>query len=148
MITRFADNRHLDDYDQGILHERERTFNDGFTAEPGPRVGDYVRFVNTPDENKGTDYTERRVSHVWRGEDGLPESIQTSRGGSYYLGNGYVSMSGSLFRGVPARTLARTDEKRAAPVWFFHHDRWQAHNAVHAEILFRIYTCTEEAPRT
>lgn len=150
VIGGYPTNLHLDDYDQGILHERERLFNDPWTPRVhDPRVGDFVRFVNTPNENTCEDYTERRIAYIWRDEHDNILSVQTSTNGSYHLHQGgSVSMSGSLYRGVKPETLARTEDRKAGPVWFFHRDMTQAHNAVHVQILFRIYTCTEEAPRT
>lgn len=129
----------LDERDRQILADRVASLD----AIAGPRVGDWVIFA---------DGTERRISHRWffpADEDG-PEidNVQTSHpGGSFYLGDGYVSFSGSLFLGVPGSTLTLTDELRPAGVWFFHHDWWQAHNGVGAEVMFRVFTCSLEATR-
>lgn len=98
----------------------------------GPRVGDFVRFA---------DDVLRRVSYIW------PESgVQTSDEGSFYLGKGYVSFSGSLYRCVPSATLTRTDEQRLGRIWTFHHNFPQAHHGVHTSVPFRIYRCSERAP--
>lgn len=126
----------LDARDAGILAERVAAL-DALPAD-APRVGDWVRFQ---------DGTMRRVSHIWRNEDGSAESLQTSAGGSYYLGTGYVSMSGSLYTGVPAETLTRTPETREGAVWFFHHDQHRAHNGIDALIPFRVFDCTEQPTR-
>src|SRR5216117_3642018 len=77
----------------------------------GPRTGDFVIFA---------DDVTRRISYIWRDEHGAAFSVQTSDGGTYYLGEGYVSMSGSLFSGVKPETLTLTDERRDGRVWFFH----------------------------
>jgi hypothetical protein len=105
----------------------------------GPRVGDYVRFA---------DGTERRISYATPAE-WLPEvdSIQTSDGGSWYLGDGYVSFSGGLHPGVERASLTLTDETQRGSVWIFHHDYATAHNGVNASIPFRVYECSLEATR-
>ena len=125
----------LDERDAAILAERTRLFDEA----PGPREGDYVIFA---------DGTERRVSFVTPLE-WLPEcdSVQTSDGGSWYLGEGYCSFSGGLYRGVKRDTLTLTDETRAGSCWFFHHNHRMAHNGVEVLIPFRVYECSEDAPR-
>lgn len=120
----------LDERDTAILAERTATLNE----VEGPRVGDWVRFA---------DGTERRISYIWSWDD-KQQSIQTSAGGSYYLGNGYVSMSGSLYQGIKPETLTLTDELKDGNVWFFHHDWHRAGGAVHATVPFRVFTCTEQ----
>lgn len=118
----------LDERDQAILDARVSALN----AIPGPRVGDFVRFA---------DGTIRRISHIW--DDGP----QTSDGGSYYLGNGYVSMSGGLFPHVPNSSITPTEEKREGSAWFFHHDYATAHNGVGVLVAFRVFDCSLPAPR-
>lgn len=118
----------LDDRNQAILTARIKLLDE----EEGPRVGDYVEFSNG---------VTRRVSYIWFGE-----RVQTSDAGSFYLGNGYVSFSGSLHDGVPRNTLVRTEAKRLGSVWFFRNDYHQANNALNVEIEFRVYKCELEAP--
>lgn len=118
----------LDSRDQLIRQERLEALDD----VAGPRVGDFVMFPDGP---------LRRISHIW--DDG----VQTSDGGSWYLGHGYVSFSGSLFGVTAHNQLVRTRCFEPAPVWFFHHDYHTAHNAVHTTLPFRVYKATEEAPR-
>jgi len=113
----------LDEKDQRILAGRVAALDE----VEGPRVGDFVRFA---------DGVVRRVSYHWG------DTVQTSDGGSYYLGNGWVSMSGSLYPGVPVGLLTLTDETRDGSVWFFHHDWAKAHNGVHASIPFRVFSCS------
>lgn len=94
----------------------------------GPRVGDWVEF---------TDGITRRLSHDWG------ETMQTSDGGNYYLGNEGISLSnGSLHRGIDVGTLVLTSEMRLAPVWFFSHDNWTAQNGVHIRVPVRVFRCT------
>lgn len=102
------------------------------------RVGDFVRFACG---------TIRRISHIWSW-DGLPaESVQTSCDGyGFHLGNGYVSFSGTLFRGVHESTLTLTNELRVGRVWIWHHGMPGAGCGVETTIPFRVYTCTETAP--
>ena len=121
----------LDDRDQAILSARR----DALDAETGPRVGDYVDFA---------DGITRRIAYIWP-DDGLP-GVQTCDGGSFYLGNGYLSMSGSLYNGIHAATLTDTGELRDARIWFFHHDWRTRDNGIDAVIPMRVYRCTEPAP--
>jgi hypothetical protein len=127
----------LDERDQAILRARARRYE----LREGPRVGDYVRFA---------DDALRRVSHVWELAP-EPDSIQTSDGGSWYLGmsgtEAYGSFSGSLYSGVPSDSLTLTDERLPGRFWFFHHDHWTAHNGVDVEIPCRVYECDRPAAR-
>ena len=127
----------LDDRDREILVRRAVSLGDAGT----PAVGDYVTFA---------DGTVRRVSHVWQGcaDDGS-DSVQTSDeyAGHYYLGDGYVSYSGSLYPGIPASTFTDTGDVRDGPVWFFHHDYSRAHNGVDTVTAFRVWTTSREANR-
>lgn len=154
----------FDETDARILADRRAAWE----AQPAnfPRVGDVIRFANG---------TERYVSHIWRGWDEEsqtatdPETIQTSDGGSFHLSGrslfdlpgererhhlqprpavepwAALSMSGSLYRGIPAESCTLTDETRDLSVWFFHHDHTRAHNAVHATIPVRVFVSTAEA---
>jgi hypothetical protein len=125
----------LDDRDSEILAQRVNALG----LVEGPRVGDYIVFA---------DGTERRISYVTPAE-WMPEVdiVQTSKGGSWYLGDGYISFSGSLYAGVKRDTLTETSEVRAGSVWFFRHDFHTAHNGVDTEMMFRVYECGEEATR-
>lgn len=122
-----------DSEDAGIVDERLRLLNEIAT----PRVGDFVRFA---------DDTLRRISHIWETEDGEPEAVQTSDGGSFYLGRGCVSFSGSLYHSVPVDTLWQAGYHQGR-VWVFHHDHHRAHNGVDFDVTFRVYACTMPAPR-
>jgi len=103
-----------------------------------PGEGDWVIFA---------DGVERRISYTW------PDGVQTSGynggdGGSYYLGEGYVSYSGPLFGTVPTATLRRDSlGYRAGRVWFFHNDVHMAHNGVDTLAWFKVWRCSEVAPR-
>lgn len=119
----------MDERDRTILAERMAALD----ARPEPRVGDFVRFA---------DGVLRRFSYHWHDGADWDGGYQTSDGGTYYLGNGYVRMSGSLHPCVPTNTLTRTDETRDGSVWFFHHDQRIAHNGVDVMATFRVYTCS------
>ncbi len=123
----------LDDRDHAIIASRLAAFDE----EPDVRVGDYVDFA---------DGVSRRVSHVFPREWGDDYGVQTSDGGSFYLDEGFVSFSGSLYGPVPHRTLTPTERRRPGRVWIFHHDWPERDNGVHDEIPFRVYQCAEEAP--
>lgn len=106
--------------------------------QTGPRCGDWIDFA---------DGVRRRISHVWDWEDGTTPTYQTSHeGGGYYLGEGFVAFSGSLYQSVPGDTLTLTNEKREGRVWFFHHGYQQAHNGVDSVCTFRVYRCSLDAP--
>lgn len=122
----------LDARNQEILAQREALRD----AIEGPRVGDFVRFA---------DGILRRISHIWDFADGCDAMVQTSDGGSFYLGDGSMSFSGSLYSSVNVRTLTLTEETRTGGAWFFHHDWPEAHNGIDVALTCRVYTCTENA---
>jgi hypothetical protein len=121
-----------DERDAAILLERIAELD----AVDGPRCGDFVRFA---------DGVLRRISHLWQWGDPTMDGAQTSDGGSWYLGHGYTSFSGSLYPIVRFPTLTLTDETRMGSVWFFHRDHHSAHNGVDVMIPFRVYECSEVA---
>lgn len=126
----------LDERDRQIIWERRHSIE----LTEGPRVGDWVEFA---------DGITRRVSHVWSEADwGATAGVQTSDGGSFYLGNGYVSFSGGLYRSVGMRTLSDTGAVRPGSAWIFHHDWARAGGGVDVTIPFRVYRCSENAPRS
>ncbi len=122
----------FDDRDAAILEQRTIAYD----KRQGPRVGDFVIFA---------DGVTRRVSYIWDWDSDDDTSVQTSDGGSYYLGDGYVSMSGGLYIGVPGKSLTLTDEVRDGRAWFFHHDYHTAHNGVDVSLPFRVFTCDRVA---
>ncbi len=113
-----------------------------FDAVDDVRLGDYVRFSCG---------TLRRISYItpldWNEGDDPVDSVQTSKGGSWYFGRGYCSFSGSLYNGVPRTSLTLTDEVLDGDVWMFRHDHRAAHNGVYFSIPFRVYECNREATR-
>jgi hypothetical protein len=109
-----------DNVDNGIALERLNAYN----RDQSPRVGDYVIMPTG-------EY--QRFSYKW------DDIIQTCYGGSFYLGHGYASMSGSLEPGIKLDKLVLTNEKKTGSFWFFHHD-WQcAHNGVGVKTELRVY---------
>ena len=129
-----ANMNELDERDAAIRTERIQLLD----AIEGPRVGDYILFRGG---------IVRRISHVWDFGDGDEPEYQTSDGGSWHLGDGYCSFSGSLYPAVKRSTLIATEPKKSGVVWFFHHDHWCANNGVQTEMDFRVYACTEEATK-
>lgn len=122
----------FDNEDREILNDRAAKFN----AIEGMRVGDFIKFA---------DGSYLRIAYIWGDEE--DDTVQPSHSGSYYFNeDGYVDMSGSLHSGIPRSELRPTDEKRMGRVWFFHHGHREAHNAVDAEIEFRVYACDRNAP--
>ena len=128
----------LDPTDYAIIERRANAL-----AEHGvPIVGDWIDFP---------DGTRRRISHIWRADwmndpDRGP-GYQTSDGGSWYLGDGYTSFSGSLYSTLQDPDLTPADETRHGSCWFFHHDHHRAHNGIETAIPFRVWNTTQEPPR-
>jgi hypothetical protein len=120
----------LDERNQKILSDRQSAFLSDSTI----KSGDFVRFV---------DGTLRRVSHVWTDARNKPDSIQTSTGGSFYIGNGYMSFSGGLYSGVDFAQFTRTDETMHGRCWFFDHDHARAGGGVEVEVLCPVWNCAE-----
>jgi hypothetical protein len=113
----------LDDRDLGILHQRALAYD----KIPGPRIGDWVRWA-------GGSYA--RFCHDWG------DQLQTTdgpNGGSFYLGDGYISYSGGLDPGILKSTLHQTGELKLGSVWFFHHDSAGGGRGVHAQMDFRVF---------
>lgn len=123
----------FDHRDAEILKERVARLN----TREGARVGDFVRFP---------DGTVRRFSYIWDFEDGSDLSLQTAGGGSFYLGECGVSFSGSLYQGIPGKSLTLTNEKRNGDVWFFHHGFAGADCGVSAVVEFRVYETNADVP--
>ena len=110
----------LDELDQAILSKRLAQRETVVT----PCVGDFVRF---------SDRLER-ISHDWG------DTVQTSEGGSFYLGEGgHASFSGGLNPSVPKEQLRKTEEILSGRFWFFHRDFWMAHNGVDVTAPCRVY---------
>lgn len=120
----------FDTRDQEILTARLQQWN----AQPGARVGDFVRFL---------DGSLHRFTHDWG--DGLQTAPALH--GSYYFGRGYVSYSGGLDPLIPREQLQLTEDVREGRVWFFHHDYWTADNGVYTMIPCRVFTVITPAPQ-
>ncbi len=97
-------------------------------AIDGPRIGDYIKML---------DGSLRRFTHDWC------DSIQTTalnHDGSFFLGLGYASFSGSLDPGVERPRIERVPgEVLSGRFWFFHHDSSGAARGVNCEITCRVF---------
>lgn len=114
-----------DDYDKGMVDAYLSSWNSHFVNSPDcPRVGDYVIM---------TDGTYERAAHIW------DDAIQTCNSGSFSLGNGYASMSGGLNRGIPKTGIVPTGEIKEGNFWAFHHNNWNAHNAIGIRCACRVF---------
>ena len=133
----------LDDRDREIIATRSAAL----AARTIPQVGDFVDFANG---------ITRRISHLW--PDWPDPTIQTSDGGSFYLGTTGCSVSGSfylgttgcsfsggLYPGIPADLFTPTDERREGSAWLFHHDDAEAYNGVYFTVPFRVWRCEQAA---
>lgn len=114
-----------DDYDKGMVGAYIDAWNSHFRNDPDtPRVGDYVI---TPDGKY------QRAAYIW------PDQVQTCDGGSFYLGNGYASMSGGLDPGFKKEKLVPTGERKAGHFWTFHHNYAQAHSGIGISCSCRVF---------
>lgn len=107
-----------------ILKNRMTKYN----KVTGPRVGDWIR------EHSGR---MTRATHDW----GNGSIMQHGGGehGRFYLGDGYLSYSGSLDTGIKKADLMRTDEVKPGSIWFFKRDYHTAHNGIDYMVDFRVY---------
>ena len=120
--------RPLDERDTEIFVRRV----DARWDSNGYRLGDYVEFA---------DGTLRRIAHIW-GDGG----VQTAAGGSFYLGEGYMTFSGQLFGSVPGASLVNTGRLRQGSCWFFHHDFATAGGGITVNVQCRVFRCELAAP--
>jgi len=116
----------IDDRDHALIEARRVAFEARNPAKP--RTGEYVRLL---------DGRLHRFSYVHDFEDW--QRAQTSAEGSWYLGDGYASFSGSLDPGIPFERLRVTGGRMGARFWLFHHDYAMAHNGVDFKIPVRIW---------
>ena len=104
-----------------------------YNERGGVRVGDYLRFG-------GVLY---RVTYL------LDDGAQTVKGdgGSFYLGDGFLSYSGGLLRPVPFDNIRVGNYTlESGRFWFFENDSWRAHGAVEGSAMFRVFEATGEPP--
>ena len=99
--------------------------------DTGPRIGDFV--IPHCSFATGKERTER-IAHDW-GDLG----VQTAPGGSFYLGEGFVSFSGALNPMISTALLDPTGEIREGWFWFFSRDLRKARNGVKAQAPCRVY---------
>lgn len=101
--------------------------------EAGPRVGDYVIWREQDGER-----VMRRVAHDWGDE------VQTADGGSFHLGYGGVSFSGSLHRAVPKSDLVDTGETLDGPAWIWDEGIRGAGRGLDVVAPFRVFAYVGE----
>lgn len=111
-----------------ILENRVALYN----QRSGARVGDYLQLPHGE---------LTRFTHDWG------DSIQTggSDGGSYYIGNGYLSYSGGLDSGVQKKDIRKTNKTKSGSVWFFDGDVSGANRGVYFNVEFRIFKLKKDA---
>jgi hypothetical protein len=116
----------------GLLRKRLRRFN----KRHGPRVGDWIILTNG---------VMTRFTHdwgIWKGKDlgiQIGDRERSGECGSFYLGDGYCSYSGSLDPCVMRKNIKRTNKKKLGRVWFFDHDHACADNGVDFRVKLRVY---------
>ena len=106
--------------DQEIAEQRIKKWDEC----QGPRVGDYCIMP---------DGTYERFAYDWG------DALQTCINGSFYLGDGYASMSGGLNPSIPKSQIFPTGEIKKGWFWIFHHDYWTAHNGVNLRAGCRVF---------
>lgn len=123
----------LDEKDTAILAERQAAI----LAESRIKQGDFIRF---------NDGVVMVVAHVWRDKNDNPKSIQPARGGSLYLGNGYMEFSGSPESGIDYSHFRATDETISGECWFFHHNYATAGGGIEVTASRHVWECDTESP--
>lgn len=118
-----------------IFQERMKAFN----ARPAdvPRAGDFIRML---------DGELHRIVHCWPKEWGDDATVQTYPGGSFYLGNGYISHSGACNPGVPYEQIKPTNETAMGSCWIFSQDLSGAGRGATAYCRFRVFELVEAKP--
>lgn len=107
-----------------LFKERIKEYNKEYRA----KVGEFLKF-------KGR-YI--RFAYDWG------NLLQTTRGGSFYLGDGYCDFSGSLEHGIDKDKIELTSEIRNGRVWFFDSDIWGANRGVDFDMPFRVWKIKRE----
>jgi hypothetical protein len=115
-----------DEFDEGMAYVILNDWNSHFSHSPDlPRVGDYVIMP---------DGSYERAAYVW------PEGIQTCKSGSFHIGIGGASMSGSLNPVIPNKKFKiLSEERKEGAFWFFHHGNQCASNAVGLKTGCRVF---------
>jgi len=115
-----------------LLRKRVKMYN----RKKGPRVGDWVRLNNG---------VMTRFTYDWgiheREDLGIQIGDRERAGdcGSFFLGDGYCSYSGSLDPCILRKNLRRTNKMKEGRVWFFHLNHWCADNGINFKVKFRVY---------
>lgn len=124
-----AINPDLNERNLEILRDRALKY----LSNEAPQVGDYVELPNGE---------QRRFTYAW------PSGIQitsTPGGGSFYLGSGGASYSGSLEPSLPIEHLKNTGNRKVARFWFFSHNEACAHNGIDVYMPVRIWKFEPDA---
>jgi len=122
-------NPHLDGHDLLLLSHKLMAFN----AISGPRVGDVVLVPEK--KTRG-----RRIALIG---DAAFQPTPPYVAGSFYLGNGCVSYSGSLDDPFPLDRLADAGYLCSQRFWFYRQDLVKTHNTTHAYLRVRVFTLRE-----
>jgi len=102
-----------------------------YDKQKGVRVGDFVK------DKDGKVY---RIAYIWRDEHNKPFAWQTEDGsGSFYLGNGYMSMSGSLNSGFQEGSEFKQIGTKMGSCWVFDNDFAGAGRGVDTNAKFRLF---------
>jgi hypothetical protein len=123
----------LDEKNKEILKIRQAAFLNRKVI----KSGDFIHFP---------DGEYRRATHVWTDKNNQPEGIQTTikngADSSFYMGEGYMSFSGSLDPSIPYSTMTRTNATKEGNAWFFDHDWARANGGVYVKVLCPVWECS------
>lgn len=117
----------LDDEDTKILLQSEKAF---ISSNNKIKTGDFVRSLSGE---------LRRVAYVY--PSSYPRDVQTCKTGSFFLGDGWMSMSGSLDDPISEEYFVKTSETMLGDCWFFHHNYTRAYNSVSVQIKCPVWQC-------
>lgn len=98
-----------------------------YDEREGPRVGDFLELPYG---------MMTRFTHAW--DDGIQLGW-----GSFYLGEGYCSYSGSLEPSIPYEAILPTDKKEMGAVWFFHQGSSGGGRGVYFKAAFRVFKLSD-----
>jgi len=106
-----------------ILKQKENRYN----RFKGIRIGDWLK-----DHKTGKDEKNNPT---------LYQTTEEGDAGSFYLGDGYMSFSGSLNHGYETKLFKfrKLPYKRNGRVWFFKNRFATAHNGIEYPMKFRVF---------
>jgi hypothetical protein len=106
---------------------RERMLEYDKSPSDKPRVGDFIWM--------GKKQGWMRFAYDWAPHGG----IQICYDGSFYLGNGYCSMSGSLEPSIDHSRIVPTDQTKLGRCWAPHNGYLEGGSGIYMKMPFRVF---------